>query len=120
MTCLALVVLTALAACGGNEGGPVVGEEEPAVAGDLNCPNGPVWMERPSFPPAAQGSPSAGEAIRSALQPWIDRYGGEIVLFLEDRGSLVVAQAELVTVTVYEAPTGGWLVSTIVSCEPFD
>lgn len=116
---LALVVVTLLAACGGHEDGPSVGEKDPAVVGELGCSE-PVWMERPSFPAAVQGSPTAEEAIRSALDPWMDRYGGEVVLFVEDRGSLVVEQNELVVVTVFEAPAGGWLVATLVSCEPFD
>lgn len=120
---LALVALMLLVACGGNDRGPAVDETELAAVGELDCADASVadgtkWAERPTFPPWIPGLPSAERAIRSALEPYRELYGGEVVLFVEDRGSLVVEQRERVTVIVFEARQGHWVVATVISCEP--
>ncbi len=113
-----MVLLVLLAACGDNETGPAADEEGPVAVGELGCPDGPFYGEfgSPNYRPEYPGLPSAEEAIRLALEPWMNRFGGEIVLFVADRGSLVVDQRELVTVTVYEVVSGEWVVSKLVSC----
>ncbi|MEE9178853.1 MAG: hypothetical protein V3U46_10535 [Acidimicrobiia bacterium] len=121
---LALVALMLLVACGGNDRGPAADEAELVAVGELDCADGSVadgtkWAQLgPTLPPWNPGLPSAEQAIRSALEPYRELYGGEVVLFVKDRGSLVVEQRERVIVIVFEARPGQWVVTTLISCEP--
>jgi len=67
--------------------------------------------------PSIPGEPTPKEALRLALEPSQERYGGEIVFVDEDTASLVVQQREQVTANAVEVPAGGWAVSSVEGCQ---
>ncbi len=70
--------------CGEPETGPA------AIDGGLDCASESRWNIELTLDPTIPGLPKAAEAIRSALEPYVDRHGGEIVLIGDSTGSLVV------------------------------
>ena len=112
-----LVLSVLLAGCGDNQQVPAADEPPPAADGALDCLGG--FGAGEGSDPAAPGFPSAEAAIRSILEPYRERDGGEIVLVVEDRGSLVVEQREVATVLVFLVSEGEWAVARFAACEPF-
>ena len=99
--------------CGEPETGPA------AIDGELDCANESRWSIQASLDPTIPGFPSAEEAVRSSLEPYAQRHGGEIILVEDQIGSLVVQQREQVIAHSIEAPAGGWAVTTLAGCEGF-
>lgn len=91
-----------------------------AIDGELDCANESRWSIQATLDLAIPGLPSANDALRSALEPYVRRHGGEIVLIRNDIGSLVVQQREQVIALASEVPAGGWAVATLAGCDRFD
>jgi hypothetical protein len=67
----------------------------------------------------AIGAPTPEMALRSTMERWQARYGGEVIIE-EQVGSLVVDDREQVRADPSEAPAGGWDVLTIAGCEGYE
>ncbi len=91
-----------------------------AIDGEPDCANESRWSIQATLEPTIPGLPSADEALRSALEPYAQRHGGEIVLIQDEIGSLVVQQREQVIALASEVPAGGWAVATLAGCDGFD
>ena len=100
--------------CGELETGPA------PIDGELDCATEIEWSMIATLDPTIPGLPSAEEALRSALEPYAQRNGGEIVVIDDSTGSLVVEQREQVVVGSSEVPAGGWAVSSWAGCEGFE
>ena len=100
--------------CGEPETGPA------AIDGGLDCANDTYWNIQGTRDPTIPGLPGAEEALGSALEPYEERHGGEIVLIGDSTGSLVVEQREQVITYATEVPAGGWAVATLAGCDGYD
>ncbi|MFQ5523357.1 MAG: hypothetical protein ACE5F5_07240 [Acidimicrobiia bacterium] len=100
--------------CGEPETGPA------PIDGKLDCANGYRWVMQAGIDPSVTGQPTPEEALRSALEPLVSRYGGEIAFVDDDTASIVVHGREQVTADAAEVPEGGWAVSSVEGCEGFE
>ena len=62
----------------------------PPLDGNLDCANESGWGQQGLINPTIPGLPTPGEALQSALDPFLERHGGEIVEVREGVASLVV------------------------------
>ena len=99
-------------------GEPIAGPA--ATDGELDCADESRWSIQATLDLTIPGLPSADEALRSALEPYAQRHGGEIVLIRDEIASLVVQQREQVIALASEVPAGGWAVATLAGCDGFD
>ncbi|MFV2000733.1 MAG: hypothetical protein ACC654_10265, partial [Acidimicrobiia bacterium] len=68
--------------CGEPESGPA------GIDGELDCATDSSWVMQGSIDPTIPGLPSAEEAVRSSLDWYAERYGGDIVVVSDGVGSL--------------------------------
>jgi hypothetical protein len=66
------------------------------------------------------GLPTPDAALEKALEAFLRKRGGEMMLLDEGLGSLVIDGREMVVAIASEAPAGGWLVLTFTTCEGFE
>ena len=90
------------------------------IDGELDCANENEWSIQATLDLTIPGLASADEALQSALEPYAQRHGGEIVLIEDEIGSLVVQQREQVTALARGVPAGGWAVATLSGCDDFE
>jgi hypothetical protein len=102
-----------LQACGAPKTTPAV------IDGVLDCVSDRTWQENLDFPTDTKGSPTAQAALTAALKPFIDRYGGEVVLN-GGTGTLVVDAREQVLARASSAPAGGFLIGLIEHCDGYE
>jgi hypothetical protein len=107
-------VVVGVQVCGEPETGPA------PIDGELDCADETSWVIQGGFDPSVPGLPTAEEALRSILEPYAERHGGDIVLVEATIGSLVVEQREQVVARASEVPAGGWSVDTVVGCTGFE
>ncbi|MCL1595742.1 MAG: hypothetical protein M3132_15470 [Actinomycetia bacterium] len=101
--------------CGEPDTGPA------AIDGDSDCTTEFWWTVQGSIDPNTPGEASSPEeALRTTLNRYAGRHGGDIVLVDLTVGSLVVQQREVVVARATEVPAGGWVTITIVGCESFE
>jgi len=100
--------------CGEPKTGPA------GIDGELDCASESSWAMQGSIDPTKPGLPGAEEAVRSSLDWYAERYGGEIVIVSEGVASLVVDQREQVVARAVEVSAGGWVVTTLLGCNGFE
>jgi len=100
--------------CGEPETGPA------EIDGELDCASDSSWGMMGAIDPTIPGVATSEEAVRSSLEWYADRYGGEIVLIGDGVGALVVDQREQVVARAIEVAAGGWVVTTLLGCDGFD
>ena len=103
----------AVSTCGPPQTGPA------PLDGNLDCANDSSWGEQGATIGDTPGMPTADEAVQSALQTFLDRHGGEIIVISEGVGSLVLDDREQVVAIASEVDAGGWIVFTISGCQGF-
>lgn len=100
--------------CGEPETGPA------PIDGVLDCTRGDDWIEQAGIDGSVPGFPSPEDALRGVLEPYQQRFGGEIIMIDGTTGSLVPAEREQVVARATEVvPAGGWVVSTTTWCQAF-
>ena len=100
--------------CGNPRTGPS------SIDGNLDCESDIEFSMQGSVAPDTQGSPTPAEELESFLAQWGSRYGGEIVIVDDTKGSLVVEGHEKVVAFATPAPAGGWIVLTTLYCESYE
>lgn len=88
--------------------------------GNLDCANDAEWGESGSIDPTTPGVPTPDEALQLALEPFLDRRGGEIAEIGEVVASLVVDDREQVVAIATEVDAGGWVVTRVSGCQGFE
>lgn len=101
-------------ACGEPDSGPA------GFDGDLDCANDSSWAMTGTPDLTFVGTTTAEEAVRSSLEWYADRYGGEIVMTSGGGGALVVDQREQVIARSSELPAGGWGVTAVLGCDGYE
>jgi hypothetical protein len=94
--------------------------EPHAPDGVLDCAEDETWFEQGSVLPGTVGSPTPEEALAEVLNRFQERLGGEILVVTDSLGSLVVDGREEVVGIISEAPAGGWIVTTVTGCGPYE
>lgn len=90
-----------------------------SIDGNLDCESDIEFSMQGSVMPDTQGSPTPAAELGSFLSQWVSRYGGEIVIVDNTKGSLVVEGREMVVAFATPAPAGGWVVLTTHYCERY-
>jgi len=106
-------VIHGASVCGAPQAGPA------PIDGEIDCANGSSWFQQATFDPTIAGLASAKEALRQALRPYEEEYGGAITILDETVGSLVVDHREHVVAIATEVPAGGWAVGTVTGCNGY-
>ena len=104
----------AVSACGPPMTGPA------QLDGSLDCANDAGWGQEGSIDPTVPGLPRPGDALLSALQPFLDKHGGGFVPTGEGVASVVVDDREQVVAVAIEVDAGGWVVTSISGCQGFE
>lgn len=88
--------------------------------GDLDCANDARWGWQGSIDPTVPGLPTAGDALLSGLQPFLDKHGGKFVPIDDRVASVVVDDREQVVAVATEVEAAGWVVTSISGCQGFE
>lgn len=88
--------------------------------GSPDCANDSSWGQTGSIDPTVAGATRPDDALQLALEPFLDRYGGEFVVTGEGGASLVLNDREQVVAVAIEVDAGGWVVSSISGCQGFE
>jgi hypothetical protein len=99
-------------------GPPVTGPAP--LDGSLDCANDAGWGQQGSIDPTVPGLPTPGDALLSALQPFLDKHGEKYVSIGEGTASIVVDDREQVVAVATEVDAGGWVVTSISGCQGFE
>jgi hypothetical protein len=87
--------------------------------GQLDCTTDVTWIGSAEPDQDTVGSDTPEQAIQTALKPYRDHHGGEVVFVSDTQGSLVVDGVEAVIVHASRSPAGGWVVNTSTGCERY-